>query len=316
MEPEPKLHRAPRTATAKRKGGAARGPRAVGAGAGVGAAARQATASGPPYDAQERGQAELLAEVAHQLLTPVTSIKAAAEVLLDDAVRQSLDRTHKDILLQSVVRGVGVLEGLIQQLLQYGQLHMGSARLVPEVIDIAELVQNCVTVIHPTLIARRQQIKVDVAHPLPLLALDIERMEQALLNLLSNASKFSEPVTEVHLSVAARSGHVLLAVQDACGGMKAEEMEHLFQPYARRTRAAAGGRMGGAGLGLALAKGWVELHGGTVTMENEPGRGCTFTISVPSRGSQGEAGPSEPEGEPRPATRASRPYGARAPDGV
>lgn len=239
-----------------------------------------------PATVSEGGQADLLAGVARQFLTPVTSIKAASEVLLDDSVREALDPSHKDILLRSLVRGVGVLEGLVQQLLQYGQLRSGSARLAPEVVDIGEVVQDCVGLIQPALLSRGQSVKVDFAQPLPLLALDPERMKQALLNLLSNASKFSPAGSEVYLSVAARDGRMLFAVRDACGGMTAEEMEDLFQPCSPRTRLVGGRGVGGTGLGLALAKGWVELHGGVITVENQPGQGCTFTVSVPGKGNQ------------------------------
>lgn len=250
-------------------------------------APRQRRAASPEGAPREREQAELLAEIAHQLLTPVTAIKAAAEVLLDETARETLDRTRRDILLKSVVRGVSVLESLIQQLLEYGQLSTGHARLAPEVVDVGELVQNCVIVIQPTLLTRHQSVRVDVEHPLPLLALDAERIEQVLLNLLSNASKFSPPGAEVVLSVGVRDGHLVFTVRDACGGMSEEELAGLFQPYVRRSRAVPWGRVGGSGLGLAIAKGWVEMHGGSITVENTPGSGCAFVVSVPTRGRDG-----------------------------
>lgn len=254
------------------------------------AAPRQRRAASPEGAPREREQAELLAEIAHQLLTPVTAIKAATEVLLDETARETLDRARRDILLKSMVRGVGVLESLIQQILEYGQLRTGHARLAPEVADVGELAQNCAIVIQPTLLTRHQSVLVNVEHPLPLLALDAERIEQVLLNLLSNASKFSPPGAEIVLSVGARDGRLVFTVRDACGGMSEEELAGLFQPYVRRSRAVPWGRVGGSGLGLAIAKGWVEMHGGSITVENTPGSGCAFVVSVPTRGREGGGG--------------------------
>ena len=273
-----------------RGGGAAGRRRADGSRRSPASAPRQRGAASPEGAPWEREQAELLAEIAHQLLTPVTSIKAAAEVLLDETAQETLDRAQKDILLKSVVRGAGVLESLIQQLLEYGQLRTGHARLAPEVVDAGKLAQNCVVVLQPTLLTRRQSVRVDVEHPLPLLALDAERIEQALLNLLSNASKFSPPGAEIVLAVGVRDDCLVFTVRDACGGMSEEELAGLFQPYVRRRRAAPWGRVGGSGLGLAIAKGWVEMHGGSITVENTPGSGCAFVVSVPTRGRDGGGG--------------------------
>jgi signal transduction histidine kinase len=262
--------------------------------AGIAQALRRALPRPTPPDAGVANQhAGFLAEVAHQLLTPVTSLRAGAEMLheQDAAARYNLDPATVRRITLSLERGVRVLETQINRLLQYGQLRTGQARFAPSNADLERVVRDCVTTLDATFISRAQRLRVEIPRPLPLLVMDVEQIQQALLNLLSNASKFSPAGNEILVRLMLEDGRVRVGIEDACGGLTADELGILARPYALRSRPPAFSQSGGIGIGIAIARGIVELHGGTLSLENLPGRGCRFTIEQPLRpGNGGDPG--------------------------
>ena len=114
---------------------------------------------------EEREEAEFLAEVAHQLMTPVTSIKGAAKLLQEESGCEPLDPQQRAKLVNSMDRGITVLEALVNRLLHYGQLRTGRARLAPEIADVEALVRGCAAITEPTVTSRAQSLRLDVAGP-------------------------------------------------------------------------------------------------------------------------------------------------------
>jgi PAS domain S-box-containing protein len=226
----------------------------------------------------DRMKTEFVSLVSHELRTPLTSIKGYVELLLgDEAGPLTAEQVE---FLQIVGTNAERLVSLINDLLDISRIEAGKIGLHRVTLDPLAAVQEAMVLLRPQLEAKDQRVALDVsAEPAPVWA-DADRLTQILTNLLSNAGKYSAAGGEIRIALEATDDAVRFVVSDAGIGLSPAEQAHLFQKFYRAdnqtTRA-----IGGTGLGLAIVRSLVELHGGRVTVQSEPGVGSSFAFTIP-----------------------------------
>jgi cell cycle sensor histidine kinase DivJ len=170
------------------------------------------------------------------------------------------------------------LLALVNDILDYAKFEAGMIKLMTEPVALAELVEQCVTMVEPKADAAGVGISAHVAPELKEIVADPLRLKQILINLLSNAVKYNERGGSVTVRVRPDGSDVLISVRDTGRGIGPEHMPHLFDPY---YQAAVADQSIGTGLGLAIIKHLTELHGGSVHVESVVGTGSVFTVRLP-----------------------------------
>ena len=224
----------------------------------------------------DRWKSQFFANVTHELRTPLTMILAPVESMLTGDFGP-LTPVQRSYLEANWRNGVRLLK-LINDLLDLAKLGEGFLRLRPEKIDVEGLLKEIVGYSRP--LAARKKLELElVTTSLPQdLRVDAEKLERAIINLVSNALKFTEQ-GKVVVSVESSGGETRISVADTGIGIPAETIPTLFERFSQGD-AAITRRFGGTGLGLAYAKEIVELHGGRMTVESTPGMGSKFTIHL------------------------------------
>lgn len=217
--------------------------------------------------------------LSHELKTPLTSIIAAAGLLAEE-LEATGDKSHRR-LIQTIIQNAGTLENRLAELLDIVKTGTGRIQLQLEPVDIKSLLLGTGMQISPLIQNKKQHLDIDLPPSLPIIHGDGQRLEQVVLNLLNNATKFSPEGGNITLKARSADGEVVVEVHDPGIGIAREELPRLFQPYSRLN--ADRQQHPGLGLGLALAKQVVELHGGKIWVESEPGKGSTFSFSLPRR---------------------------------
>ncbi len=223
----------------------------------------------------EKSRRDLVANVSHELKTPITAIRAHLENLLD-GVEQPEPATI-EVMLTQVER----LGRLVDQLLDLSRLESGEIPLRIEELPLQPLVDDLISEIDVALSGRGVQVDNHVPADLPALSVDRERVHQVLFNLVDNAVRFTPDGGHVTVSARRRNGSVEVAVSDTGAGIPPEHLPRLFERFYRADPARARGD-GGTGIGLAIARSVVEAHGGQIRAESEPGHGSVFTFDLPS----------------------------------
>jgi two-component system phosphate regulon sensor histidine kinase PhoR len=220
-----------------------------------------------------------VANVSHELRTPITSIKGFVETLLHESLE---DRENSLRFLQIVLKQVNRLDEIIQDLLTLSRVERGAEEqtieLAPE--PLAGVLHSAVEMCEKK--AAEKHIAVSVVCPDDLMApVNGPLLEQAVMNLVDNAIKYSEPQSTVRVVGSGQAGEVVLRVQDEGCGIEAKHLPRLFERFYRVDRARSR-ELGGTGLGLAIVKHIVAAHKGLVSVESTVGRGSTFTIRLPA----------------------------------
>jgi signal transduction histidine kinase len=225
--------------------------------------------------------------LSHELKTPLTSIIAAAGLLAEE-LETSGDRSHQK-LIQTIIHNANTLETRLAELLDTVKSGSGRLQLQVEPVDMKSLILGTCLQITPMLRGKRQKLNTEMPDSLPIIHGDGPRLEQVMLNLITNAAKFTPEDGHILIRVRPENAGLVVDVQDDGIGIAREEMSRLFKPYSRLSSDRQ--RHPGLGLGLSLAKQVVELHGGRIWVESEPGKGSTFSFSLPRRPA-GQAVPS------------------------
>jgi len=240
-------------------------------------------------DSSEQARQRLLADIAHELLTSLSVIEGTVDAILDGVYEPDTAR------LTSLKEEAAVLTRLVNDLRDLTLAEAGQLRLQVEPTDLAELLQRRVS--KAEVIARDKNIdlKTDIAAGLPRVDIDARRIDQVVANLLDNALNNTPQGGSVLVTVAAvdyaKAGtegrnEIVVSVSDTGGGIPAEHLPHIFERLYRVDHARSREK-GGAGLGLAIAKQMVELHGGEIRVESEMGRGSTFLFTLPVKRQEG-----------------------------
>jgi len=219
---------------------------------------------------------EFLASISHQLLTPITSIRAAADLLTASPTDES---KAADRLISSIARNTQRLQGLVEELLDMARLQRGEATLSRELWDLKTIVRESAAAIEPLAGGKEQTLEVEIpSSPCPVVA-DRGRLEQVLLNLLSNSCKFTPRQGHIKATLQDEGREYLVSVADDGPGIPLAEQSQIFERF--YTNSHAPGEKTGAGLGLAIARTVVELHGGRIWVESQGDRGSTFFFTLP-----------------------------------
>jgi PAS domain S-box-containing protein len=224
---------------------------------------------------------ELFANVSHDLRTPIATIKASIEVVLENVPPELGEPLHR--LLENIHRESERMTTLVDDLLDLTRLQAGRLRLRLAPSDLRALAERLARAVEPLAERRGQRLVLDLpGRPVPA-TVDAERLERALLNLLVNAHRYGRDGGTIRLGLRRRRRQIVFTVADDGPGIAAEDQPRIFERF-YRPRSEAARRSQGSGLGLPIAKAMVELHGGRIWLESRPGEGTTFHIALPVGG--------------------------------
>lgn len=212
----------------------------------------------------------------HDLRTPISSLKLAFELI------RSGSKARREELFEIVDHSIGRMEALVQDVLEAWRLYRGRPSLRVERFDLAFSIEDVAAGFFPA--AMKKNIALDLIlqdRPCHVEA-DRRRVEQVLMNLVENAVKFTPPGGTVRVSARKEKGAVLVRVEDTGPGITDEEKTDLFKRFGRGKARATGGEPS-TGLGLFICKEIVEMHGGEIWVESEPGEGSRFLVRLPAR---------------------------------
>jgi two-component system sensor histidine kinase KdpD len=220
----------------------------------------------------------LLSSIAHEIRTPVTALATASEIILEDFDQMSREELLR--ITETMHRGAIWLQGLVENLLCAATLTEGRLRIYRRRLSLGELAQEVTGVVEPLLRQRGQWVRVIERRGCGAVQADGRRIGQVMINLLANASKHGRPGTRIDVQISQRDDRVRVRVADRGPGLPTIGTESLFASF---TRGAEAGRTGidGVGLGLAIVRSIVELHGGTVGAEQRRGGGAVFWFDLP-----------------------------------
>jgi heavy metal sensor kinase len=217
------------------------------------------------------------ADISHELRTPLASLLTATEVVLK---KPRAPEEYREVLEDCRASGQQ-MSRLVERLLALARLDAGVDTLRPRELDVAVLAEQCTALVRPLAEARGLQLEIQTHGPTPYTA-DPDKLGEVLTNLLYNAIEYNRPEGRVEVAVSRENGHLTMEVRDTGIGITAEAKEHLFERFYRADPSRNSDDLH-AGLGLAIVKGYVDLMGGTIDVESEPGKGSTFRVSLPVR---------------------------------
>ncbi len=225
-------------------------------------------------ETEMKRRVEFTRALVHELKTPITPVLAASELLLEE-VKEELHRS----LAQSIHRGALNLNKRIDELLDLARSEIGTLKLSRMPIDPLPTIQEVVAGAMPLAQEKGQNLVSELPPSLPAVQVDLDRFMQVIQNLLNNALKFTAEGGTIYVRAKVDGANLVTEVQDTGRGLSKEEQERLFDPYHRLSRDRE--RFSGLGLGLALSKKFVELHGGQIWVKSKRGAGSTFSFSIP-----------------------------------
>ncbi len=210
----------------------------------------------------------------HELKTPLTPILASSELLATE-LRQEPYLS----LAQNINRGASNLNRRIDELLDLARVEIGMLQMSLASVDASQLLRSIAEEMRVVLTGNGQALTVLIPESLPPVMADQERLRQVIQNLMINASKFTPEGGKIALRASVHFNSLVVEVEDTGTGISVEEQKELFQPY--HSHASDKEHLSGLGLGLALCKYFVELHGGRIWFQSEVGKGSTFSFSIP-----------------------------------
>jgi len=223
----------------------------------------------------EQLRRNLVADVAHELRTPLSNIQGYLEAIRDRVMKANA------ATIRSLNEETTLLSRLIDELQELSLAEAGELKLIYQVEDIAKLVKQAVNSWHPQVAAKEISLSLDLPGNLGLVNIDRQRVNEVLYNLLENAVVHTRKGGTIKVAATRHGDWVEISVSDTGEGIPAEDLPNIFERFYRvdrsRTRAT-----GGSGLGLTIAKRWVEAHGGKITAKSELGKGSSFSFTLPS----------------------------------
>jgi len=246
-------------------------------------------------DAANRYKSDFIAVLSHELRTPLNAISGWAEILRRSGVTE--DDRQKGV--EIIARNSKLQAQLIADLLDVHQIETGKLSLELRSVDLRAEIEAAIQAARPAAGERALRLEADVeGAPLPAFILgDATRLQQVLGNLIANAIKFSPEGGEIRVALRQEDARAEVSISDSGQGISAEALPRIFERF-RQSEAPASRRRGGLGLGLAVSKQLVELHGGTVSARSPgKGMGATFTLSLPLVSSTRPAVASGADGE-------------------
>jgi signal transduction histidine kinase len=238
---------------------------------------REIEDKGRQIEAANRHKSEFLANMSHELRTPLNAIIGFSEVLLDPSLEVSKEEQSQ--FLTDVLGSGKHLLGLINEVLDLAKIEAGKMELQIEPALLQDVVEAVSNTMRSLAVKKSLDLRAECDEQLTPFPMDGARVKQVLLNLVGNAIKFTPEGGKVWVRAGAMNGDVCVEVGDTGPGIAAEDQERIFQEFQQAGSDA--GKPQGTGLGLALAKKFVEMHGGKIWVESEVGKGSTFTFTLP-----------------------------------
>lgn len=227
-------------------------------------------------EAANQAKTDFLATMSHELRSPLTAILGFNELLRDDLLT---DPAERHAAFNDVERSGTHLLNLINDVLDMAKVEAGRMELNLAPLDLASDLEGVASILHEQAATRDLALIVAV-DPLPQVVADRQKLTQVVINLVSNAVKFTPAGGTVTLSARPDGDHVRIAVADTGIGISDADQQKLFQPFTQ-VDSSLSRRHEGTGLGLALTRRLVELHGGTISVQSTLGQGSTFIVSLP-----------------------------------
>jgi PAS domain S-box-containing protein len=218
----------------------------------------------------------------HELKTPLTPVVASSEMLVNELQEKPDSPLLR--LARNVYHGASNLNSRVDELLDLARSELNMLQVQPVVVNPRQLLQEVASEIKPMVSMWEQSLILDLPSSLPLIRADEGRLRQIVLNFITNASKFTPAGGKIILRAREKDANLVVECQDTGPGIAKEEQGRLFDAYHRVESDRE--RFSGLGLGLALCKKLVELHGGRIWLESEKGKGSTFSFSLPLKGAK------------------------------
>jgi signal transduction histidine kinase len=232
-------------------------------------------------DDMEEARRQLIGAVSHDLRTPLATMRAMVESINDGVVDDpaTIERYH-----HSMQAEVAYLSRLIDDLFELSQIDSGLLKLRREPGNLADLVSGTLEVLTPHAQERGVELKGEVDDRIPLVSMDTPRMQRVLYNLVQNAVRHTPSDGTIVIRATDKGHEVEVSVIDSGEGIKESDLTRIFERFDRGANKARSRDDGGSGLGLTIAKGIVELHGGRIWAQSPAGRGAQFTFALPKAG--------------------------------
>lgn len=231
-------------------------------------------------EAANRAKTEFLANMSHELRTPLNAIIGFSE-LIRNKVFGPIQPVNYAEYIDDIYASGGHLLGVINDILDVSRIELGRFGLIEEVVELDKVLESCVGIVRGWPTYAQRDFKVDLESPLPRVRADERVLKQMLVNLLSNAFKYSRDDDQVGISVRRDlGGDIVIVVRDTGKGIAPEDLPNLSKPFFQ----VDGGfirETGGVGLGLFLSTSYARLHGGDLVVESEVGVGTTVTVRLP-----------------------------------
>jgi len=240
----------------------------------VGALAQAFNSMAADLEYAEQSRRNMIADVAHELRTPLSNIQGYLEAIRDGVIKPD------DAAIRSLNEETAVLSGLVNELQELTLAEAGELRLVYQAEDISKLVEQAVSPWQHQLAAKQISLSVNLPDNLPPVNIDWQRVNRVLQNLLENAVAHTHKGGSINVSATKQGDWVEVSVSDSGEGIPAEDLPHVFERFYRVDKSRAR-TTGGSGLGLTIAKRLVEAHGGQITAQSKLGEGSRFSFTVP-----------------------------------
>jgi len=215
--------------------------------------------------------------MSHELRTPLNAILGYTELILDGIYGEAPEKIRD--VMERVDKSGRHLLGLINDVLDLSKIEAGQLTLALNDYSMKEVVQTVMTAVEALAAEKKLALKIEVAPDLPPGKGDERRITQILLNLVGNAIKFTE-TGEVRIEAIARDGEFVVSVSDTGPGIAPADQQKIFEEF-QQADSSTTRKKGGTGLGLSIAKRIIELHGGRIWVESSPGKGSTFSFTLP-----------------------------------
>jgi signal transduction histidine kinase len=227
--------------------------------------------------ASQQSQRDFVANVSHELKTPLTSIQGFSQALLDGTA-QTPEALHQAATV--IFNEANRMHRLVLDLLSLARLEAGTADLQHAPVEMQALLQGIVEKFLPQ--ARTAQIELSYSgKDLPAMLGDADRLAQVFTNLVDNAIKFTPAGGQVRVSAEVGNGALIVSVADTGKGILPEDQKRIFERFYQVDRSRRGGTIRGVGLGLPIARQIVLAHGGTLWVESQPAQGSRFVVKIP-----------------------------------
>ena len=228
-------------------------------------------------EGKEQQRNALLLAISHEFKVPLTSIKTMVSLLAEEL--RGDDQSLQAKMVNNIRRSANKMERRLAELLDFAKMQITPIELQLQPTNVKATIEQAVSLCLPLVLSKKQILDVDVPDSLPQAVVDQLRFERIITNLLTNATKFTPEGGKIRLQVREGDGNLTVEVRDSGVGIPKSELGRIFKPYYRGK--ASEPSCTGLGLGLAIVKELVDLHQGKVWVKSKPGKGSTFTFSLP-----------------------------------